>query len=87
MPNLNAWSAVESAQVKAIQLQSLLDVYTSTFMDVSEKEFKLIAEMNPRQMSDLANLAFDLVMQINKDLSQAINDAYAQRPEEKEAVA
>ena len=48
MPNLNAWSAVESAQVKAIQLQSLLDVYNSTFMDVSEKEFKLIAEMNSR---------------------------------------
>lgn len=62
-------------------------MYTSTFMDVNEKEFKLIAEMNSRQMSDLANLAFDLVVQINKDLSQAINDAYAQRPKEKEAVA
>ena len=87
MSNLNAWSAVESAQVKAIQLQSLLDVYTSTFMDVSEKEFKLIAEMNSRQMSDLANLAFDLIVQINRELAQAVNAAYAVRPQEKEAVA
>lgn len=87
MSNCEAWGTVERAQVKAIQLQSLLDVYNTTFMDVKESDFKLVAETSQRQMSDLANLAFDLIMQINRELAQAVAMAYAAKPAEQEAAA
>lgn len=87
MQNSEAWDTVERAQVKATQLQSLLDMYNTTFMDVKERDFKLVAETNQRQMSDLANLAFDLIFEINKELAQAVAMAYAAKPAEQEAAA
>lgn len=87
MQNSEAWDTVERAQVKATQLLSLLDVYNTTFMDVKESDFKLVAETSHRQMSNLANLAFDLIVQINRELAQAINSAHPVIREEREDVA
>ena len=77
MSDFHLWIKVEETQVQLMQLNSLMQVYSRDFLDVSPEDFALTAKIHYSEMTNLASLALDLLHRIQAELTETIHLAFS----------
>ena len=87
MSNFDQWCKVENALCKLEQLDTLIQVYTTQYLEDPTPTFAKMAARNHESMCNLAALELDAVNVARSLLKEAIDETYAQARNEKEAIA
>lgn len=84
MSKFDLWNMVENAYCDLEQLQSLMKLYSETYLDAPKDEFVKRAERSYVDMSNLGTLMLSVLRSVQEELMKAIDIAYAEMRREKE---